>query len=472
MVGQFRIATKLTRLGIVPLISFLSVIATVSAATAQSSTAVRAAANDFNGDGLSDFILLTINKNGSLSWDGFATSVPSITSLGTLGNVGDHIAVAPWNTSSIPALGVVTKSGSSVSWIVNSNGNLQQLALGSPDSTVIAGADLNGNGVADAIAVTKEGSALTWEVQLDPFSLSPGARTSFRFGKSKDIPFFFSLGGTSDVVGLLRQKGKFTTLLYRSLDGRVRKRRVLRNVPSGVDRPLPVKATSGKDLLGFSFVRSGETRVKLLDAAGRSRGSLRFAGTGTLLVGDFVDGFGEEVALYSEATGTAQVVNPRSKYSATIDIGDGIPVDEININSFQNNSSSPTNSPSSGGDSSSSCPAVSAPAGQCQQKSAKDGNEGFLWKPNSDTMFYAVMLMPREYTGCTEKVETVTTGGTVINELAKKAGTPNGGREGFQDFKFTGKTYKNQYGRIAVRATMKRGGCIEYAIDNPASRTD
>jgi hypothetical protein len=75
-----------------------------------------------------------------------------------------------------------------------------------------------------------------------------------------------------------------------------------------------------------------------------------FAGTGTIVVGDFLAAAGEEVGLVSSSR--FQIFNPSSRESTEGAFASGIPVDEININRLQSSGGTggnPGNGNSGGG---------------------------------------------------------------------------------------------------------------------------
>lgn len=430
---------------------------------------------DFTRDGISDLTQVRIENDGSLSWFVASPQSGGVVELGSFGKLGDHLAVAPWFTVGVPTIAFKRLTDEGVRWVASSaDVDKSRFILGTAEHELLSGGDFNGNGIGDAVAVRPDGNSLLWTVASDPFVNQGTVLQEIKFGRSKDVPFFLRRDAATDVLAIFRARSNSFRVSFRSTANPKAQTIQLKGLRSGRYEPFPLQGKSGGDFIALVSRRRDGRRIFIYNARGERKRVIRTAETGTLVVGDFLTSPGEEVAI-QKADGTSfEILSPWTGLSSTVTSAQGIPVDEINFNSFS--STSPRGDKGDNGDSGSGggaprCPVVSTP-GQCASAEARDGNEGFLWKPNSDTMFYAVMLLPNTYTGCTAKVETVTRSGVVINELSKKVGTPNGGREAFQDFKFTGKDYRNTYGQIIVRATMKNGSCLDYLIESPASRTD
>jgi hypothetical protein len=436
---------------------------------------LRGASNDINKDGISEAVFITPASNGTLFWRTTNyRSVSAASPLIELGKLGDNIALAQWREPgrASPAILTVTPENKV---ILRSEG-VTDLLLGNKEDTFISGADLDGNGITDAIKLSEVNGRLAWQITLNPFVSATPVTKNVTFGRKADKPFFFNRSGERDILAVLRKRNGQPEILYRSINssavGKISLRRFRYNkdVNKELGAPLPLKSNSLRDNLLFSTTEpDGTLRLTKVDSLGRVRRFMKGFDPGTLVVGNYLSGdVSEEPLIVNSTTGLVTGVDLQLQTVFYLGITPGgIPIDEININSFNNASlnSTPTPAPPV-------CPIVRAPPGECEGKVARDGADGFLWKPNSSTMFFAVTLFPKEFTQCISKVETLNQQGVVINELTRKEGTPNGGREAYQDFRFTGRQYKNAYGSIFVKASLFKGGCLVYSVSDPARRID
>lgn len=415
---------------------------------------------DFDSDGTSDFTLVDIGSSGDLSWRA-ALSTGEL-GLGTFGRSGDHLILSHWRDAAAPPeLGVIQIDSASqqIAWTIRLASGESVTALhGSASDTAVAGADFDGNGLSDGVSVGARGKSWVWKIVPNMLSGSPGAASEVVFGGTIDEPFYFSLDGKRDWLAVLR-RGRGRELVVRARNPQTgRQRRIPLGKRLGVtELPLPISSGNGPDLLALIDQSGVDTRILIKNARGRTVGRAILPGVGTAVAGDFAPDLpGEEVGIQT-SQGFA-IYNPAVRQSRSVLTSSGIPVDEININSFAQAPGRPDPQP------------TLAP-GVCSQGDPTDGNEGFVWKPNSDTQFFAVVVLPSALTGRAVRVDTRSPDGSVINNLVGK-GVGNGNRTAWQDFSLTGAQYRNTFGSIAVHVELSSGACIEYQIANPAVRVD
>lgn len=96
-----------------------------------------------------------------------------------------------------------------------------------------------------------------------------------------------------------------------------------------------------------------------------------------------------------------------------------------------------------------------------------DGDEGFLFKPESDSDGKLVVLLPSNMTGLIESLALVDEEGNEL-ETGRFGSVGNGDREHFR-FNRPGEAYP---GNLRVVAKMKDGSLVVYNIDDPAQRYD
>ncbi len=293
-----------------------------------------AAPSDFDGDGLSDIVLIDINsQNGALSWKGVSPSTGAVSTLTDYGKVGDHIALAPW-AGIKPAFIRVDAVTTAATWRVSDGvGGDQTLALGTSADTFVAGADFDGNGVADAAVVKKVGKSLVWDLVLNPFN-GGASSTSVKWGKKKDPAFYLKGAGAQDLLAVLRKGSddKYTVLTKNVVSGKTSKFKVGKTGNKAL-RPFPVQGSDGVDRLALVRQSGVSSRVYVFTNKGKKIRTAKIPSTGTIIVGNYSAEPGEEIAFQSGAG--FLVYNPFSNVLVSMTTPAGIPIDEININTFK-----------------------------------------------------------------------------------------------------------------------------------------
>jgi hypothetical protein len=312
------------------------------------SNAYAAVPNDFDGDGVSDRAWIQIESDNSLTWLAQLSASQTQMALGTLGKAGDVVTMAQWLAGGTQ-IGVASLNSTTheIEWSIrDSSGNVSTKVFGKKGDLVVSGADFNGNGLADAAVVRLENKKAQWVVSFDLFASQAPVEKNFQFGDAGDRVFYARAesGSAVDWIGLTRT-GSNSKTLARMMDinsGAVKQFSRLPKLASQGNRPrpFPIRQSSGTDLIGFSVGSGGKTSVKVFNLEGGAVSSSVFSGTGTTVVGEFVQGPGYEV-LY-ESGEYATILNPRAiDLTETIALG-GVPVDEININSLGLAAATPT----------------------------------------------------------------------------------------------------------------------------------
>jgi hypothetical protein len=334
---------------------------------------------------------------------------------------------------------------------------LLSFSLGSGAGTALAGMDFDGSGLQDVAYVIKRDGGLVWQVRLDPFASDPaGGRPldEILFGLDGDLPFFFDPDGTGDWLAVFRPSTGLIRFRHPST-GEEREVAVpALLLSSGI--PHPLKRPDGRDALVFAQRSGVTTVVRILEVDGQLSAKTRIGAGETVVVGDYDARFpGEEVAV--QGGRSLKAYNPFAKKRFSVRFAADILVDGVNINSFSG-------------------PATDPGFESCSAANPRDGvKHAFTWKPNSDTTFYAVAVLPGALFGKVSKVEVFAASGAFIKQLqVTGCGNPdsNGPRCNHKDFQLTGKNYKSRYGSIVLKVYLKDNSCLSYYLDDPSKRID
>lgn len=411
---------------------------------------------DFNKDGISDITFVRIRADGGLTWRYRNSKTKKKKSFSTIGRNGDHIALAKWKRTlpSIPGIVALT-AANEIQWTVESKGITESILLGKKGDLIVSGADLNANGAADAIVVSISNKTLIWEVRLDPFDGGTSPARQISFGLDGDIPFFASLTGTGDQLGLLRQLPNGSQeFIFKDITTGVESAFTISDPVKDPMRPVPVKQSTGANIIAIPSQTESRTIFTLFHVNGKKIRKVSIAAKGDIIVGNyFSKDRGEELAVKSKSD--FKIINPYTKTSGSILVTADIPVDEININSFGFWGSTSVG---------------------CVASNPRDGwKRGFIWKPNSDTQFYGVAILPNRFTNTTQSVTATKIDGTTINAFFSK-GCANPDDEGprcsWMATPFTGSKYRSDFGSIRLKVVQDNGNCETFALDDPSKRID
>lgn len=410
--------------------------------------------------------VLAVEARGKETWRWWTgDEVGSRQSILSLGRRGDIPVLGRWFGSfeRFPGISVFEKEREEVTWRVqNPEGSIELVTFGGEGDLVVAGADFDASGVDDIAVVKLVNGAARWRVLLNPFGGEPSAisERTLVFGKNGDRVLFASPDGATDYLGTFgRSRNGRLVLRLRNL--LTREIRTFSRFPAALvhsSRPRPVAlhthadGSRTADRLAFSVSDNGRTTILVTTLSGQRVAQFRARDLKSFAVGEVDSVPGEELILLTGAV--ARVINVDSKQLTRVRIGAVTElVDEYQVAAF---------SSSSGG---------GGVVTTCDPTSPFDGNEGFVWKPNSDTQFFAVVVLPPRLTGLVSSVVVKRLNGDLIKELRYK-GVGNGGRTAWQDFSLTGAAYRSTYGSIQVEARLKSGGCLSYLIQDPSVRVD
>lgn len=294
---------------------------------------------DFNSDGKSDFASVKVEDTGALAWQfsGVDAATGQGTTVGTLGEVGQHIILARWRGRAVPEIGVLSLSqdGTKLLWtIVDENGTQVVKQFGEAGDIAFSGGDFDGNGFADAAVATVSSGHVTWKVWHDPFNGVPDTSIKqFTFGNSKETLFYANPDGSADWVGRIAKSGKKGVVRLRNVvTGEVK---LIKGFPSFAasnvkPRPFPIRGLDGKDVLAFEYTKNGTTKYQFANMSGAEFYSKSYPGTPVSVVGEFATSSGEELGV--NLSTSFRVLNPFSRKAVKYPRKSGIPVDFININ--------------------------------------------------------------------------------------------------------------------------------------------
>lgn len=296
---------------------------------------------DFDGDGKSDYTMVTVEGDDSLGWSAVYSSSSTQTAIGSLGSEGDHIILARWKGTSKSQIGVVGVSGKNLVWkIKNDDGQVEEREFGTSNFTAISGGDFDGDGAGDAAVAVLKKKAVQWQVSYGLFNGLVGQSTvsKISFGQAGDRIFFASPDGKSDWLGTIGKglNGKGVQLRLKSMiTGEVKSSTKFPKyiVQGDRPRPIPVKQENGVDLLAFARVIKNDTVVDLRDIEGAQIVEFTLPGKGDVVVGNFTADGGEEIAI--KTTTGFTVYSPVSKQTTEVTSSNGIAVDEVNVNTFK-----------------------------------------------------------------------------------------------------------------------------------------
>lgn len=293
-------------------------------------------ATDFDGDGLSDFVLIEDSPTG-LQWNALESSGAALRALGGLGYLGNHLALAKWLDTAGPHLAVVAGNAATrqIDWTLADGSPAGILrSFGEMGQTAIAGADFNGDGKADPAVVFKRRNRLIWRISPDLFSTNSLPVQELTWGGNSEQPFFISPDGLQDWVATIRRTGIRAYLLRMKhlQSGELRRLRGTGSFGSvrPVQRPVPVALASGADSLMVSRRGSTSTTLTFLDIVTGAQTEKELPGVGDVVVGNFTAEEGEEVAV--QGTDSFSVYNQTTGLTTVVAAPAGIATDEININ--------------------------------------------------------------------------------------------------------------------------------------------
>ncbi len=414
-----------------------------------------------------------IQARGKETWQWWSyDEVSERAEVASFGRRGDVPLMARWFPSDLsdaspqlgaasPGIAVFEKDREEISWrVLTPEGRLELVSFGGEGDLVVAGADFDGSGVDDLAVVKLVNGSARWRMQMNSFGGDAEAisERSLVFGANGDRVFFAAPDGQADWIGIVRRSASGRTIVRMRdvfTNQRVTQRRFPRSLSGGSrPRPVPLKGPAGEgaDRLVFPIKAGTATQIIVTTLDGRRVRRLVVKDLESFAVGEFDSIPGEDLAFLKR--GRVRVVNVDTRTVSKFSVGASSElVDEYQISGFQ----ASTNDGS----------AVTS----CENASPFDGSEGFVWKPNSDTQFFAVVVLAPRYTGVATRVTVKRLNGEEIKELRYK-GVGNGGRTAWQDYQLTGAAYRSTYGSIQLEVQLRGGSCLSYVIRDPSVRVD
>ena len=412
---------------------------------------------DIDGDSVADLTLITVRRDGALGWKTRYSSTGKVVRLNPFGTSGDIPAIGSWSTAGTSQRVVIRNDGATGLLTWYEEGREQGLQFGTSASTILSGADFDGSGNSDAAIVTPQDGSLVWQVHLNPFTDGGVRGDSFSFGTESDRPFFINVNGDHDWYGIITQAHP-PVMILRDPISQEERAVTLRETTYGLT-PLPVASESGSDRVAFAKARSIDTMVWFFNLDGTLARRVRTPGTGTAIVGDYLPALaGEEVAITGQRS--FNVASASARRSSPIVVRPSAPVGAFTVATF------------SAAEDEVDDPGLSG----CQKLDPYDGSGvGFVWKPNSDTTFYAVAVLPGTLYGRVSTVEVFSGAGDRIKELTYfGCGNPDaaGPRCNHKDFALTGADYRRTYSSIILKVSLTGGTCATFYVADPSRRLD
>lgn len=311
-----------------------------------------AAGADYDGSGFSEIPVLVPGASGRLEWKLFdPASGATTTFLPSFGRLDNGLIIANWLYPKVTSAGVLSKPNAAskgrLVWTIRTNvvskrGNgttikQHQKFLGRPGETIITGGDFDGDRIGDAVVLANRGTQYyKWGLRAKFFlaSYNPGLnvnRAYFDFGvRGKDIPFYLNPTGKSDWFAVLRKSGTTHNILMTQPFTRETRTIEVGPLADGTHPPLPLQQDDGSDRLVFRAISGNTTNIVVKNLRGQTVYSTDVPIAGTVTVGNYGPGAGEENSVSAE--GRFFIINPVTGRVLETSGPVGIAADGININ--------------------------------------------------------------------------------------------------------------------------------------------
>jgi hypothetical protein len=412
--------------------------------------------NDIDADSITDIFQTKVASSNNIQWYVRGSDDSTIVDKGIFGKKADVVLPLDW--TGVPSLTKIVKSGDNLIWTAKRA--VEGVAIGSftfgkTSYSVVTGGDFDGSLIPDAVTVRPFGSKLKWSIKYDPLADgSAGETEEITFGSSSGQVSYLNLDGDGDWLVVASKNASGVGYSLRAKNPRTQE---VRTISIGAEslRPEPIRSPEGSDGMAFIKRTANKTTVSFRESSGvviRSDVEFNAPGSsdGQSVIGDFnISDPGEEIAV--KTNNSLFIYNPFSDTTTTMSGIENTPVDSFFVGSFSGDN----------------CGALQMP----------DGFAGNLWKPSSDTMYFAVFVASSKYTGKISKVSIYkASNNQKIKDLTYK-GKGNPGldgidRQNYQDYSLTGSMYKNQYGSIRIQVSLNDGTCVSKILTDPAQRVD
>jgi hypothetical protein len=294
-------------------------------------TALASTPCDFDGDGMSELVVVNLNDHGTYDWTAFNPRLLSSRIIAqSLGSPVLKLIPGNWIDRGKAIAAIVDPVGPRASdratWTVKSIDYLGGVAvsknLGRSGDIIIQGGDYDGNGITDSLILKRTTGMLGLRVNYFLSGYNGNNLGRERLYKAlgspfRDKNFFFSPDGRSDYLAVLQRRGAaYRVLLLKPFTDSPQVFDV-GTLPGGAHVPWVMKQGPGRaDLLAFSTVRGGETQIVVKSLAGREIYRSRAPGTDGVSVGDFLSDPGWEIGIENGETVT--IINPLTRVSRSV----------------------------------------------------------------------------------------------------------------------------------------------------------
>jgi hypothetical protein len=359
-----------------------------------------------------------------------------------------------------PKFGFVKKnSNNSITWNLIGNTGEKNIDFGSTNQLLLSGVNLVGQSNFDLISLSIESGLIKWNIIPDPEVNDTPIQESHILGIKSDTPFILtSLESTRDNIKNLAavaniQDNGTTVIYYRDIPNAASGTITLNKTFTQIERPFSIFYKNTPSLV--IPVRVGNTtQFNIFNYSGTFLKTVTINRTGIIISGNYQNiAASDDFGIWS--SNNLFLSNSDQRRTVTLRIIGNQIIQKVMYNIF--GEFEDPNDPT------------------CKIADSTDGfKTGFIWKPNSDTQRFAVVVMPGNI-GKITKVFALKKDYSVIKEiLTKGCGNPDktGVRCAFQDKTYTGQQYRALFGSIIIKAEISGGRCLYYPIDNPATRTD
>ena len=449
-------------------------------------------ATEFDADGTSDIVAVTIQGDETLNWAvAQSDSNYATTQYGILGKNGSHLIPGYWTSTTVQDIGITTLNTDIklITWTIQRpTGSQHALVLGKKGNDVIAGGDYDNNGFFDAAVATANGKVTIF---TNPFASVVGGPAStayeLKFPKKnarRGEPMFLRRGG-KDLIGYITYRkvkaGFKVRLNFKDLEGNKFKKRLKGFEQKKSSEIFPIKSPGGDDYIVFVRKAKDTKIVTIRDLRGSIVNRGKHLGGEVVLVGDFDPSDpGQEVGV--EVSTQVQVSNPTSKVSSLLSDPGGVLADDVNIKQLGKRKKS---GGSGGGSDGGSDNGGGTGNFNSVCRSVRGVSTGFLWKPDSDVSDNRggkpVVLLQGGFKFGGSSVNIYAKNGTKVCNFTFKQGQPgiNGGADHYYSGWIGGCSLTG--GQIASKARSVSGSATVYVqtgsgrcvgpINNPDGRS-